>query len=75
MMKVVHVKNVDFNSRTHVECDAPVMREWCDYVDFNSRTHVECDDCVGDCRIVSGYFNSRTHVECDAHASRSLQYD
>ena len=37
------LKTVDFNSRTHVECDM-IFAFSCRTVDnFNSRTHVECD--------------------------------
>ena len=34
---------LDFNSRTHVECDSLVPSNVPDTRDFNSRTHVECD--------------------------------
>ena len=33
----------DFNSRTHVECDALTEAKTLLQCDFNSRTHVECD--------------------------------
>ena len=34
---------IDFNSRTHVECDAYSCRASLTSANFNSRTHVECD--------------------------------
>ena len=33
----------NFNSRTHVECDAMMQTKLELFTDFNSRTHVECD--------------------------------
>ena len=57
---------LDFNSRTHVECDSLVPSNVPDTRDFNSRTHVECD--CWRCRLdhAESDFNSRTHVECDS---------
>ena len=34
---------IDFNSRTHVECDQVGKNQSLYIIDFNSRTHVECD--------------------------------
>ena len=56
---------VDFNSRTHVECDIVPVFHVAQIFHFNSRTHVECDHKNPYCAISGGNFNSRTHVECD----------
>ena len=37
---------MDFNSRTHVECDVLNFSRNAVAIHFNSRTHVECD-CFG----------------------------
>ncbi|KRK12596.1 hypothetical protein FD51_GL002729 [Lacticaseibacillus zeae DSM 20178 = KCTC 3804] len=38
------VKGQDFNSRSHVDCDATYdAGETLNYDDFNSRSHVDCD--------------------------------
>ena len=57
---------VDFNSRTHVECDIVPVFHVAQIFHFNSRTHVECDHKNPYCAISGGNFNSRTHVECDS---------
>ena len=59
------VSIVNFNSRTHVECDSLVPSNVPDTRDFNSRTHVECDSKLVFSSTDHGHFNSRTHVECD----------
>ena len=41
---VVGAMPVNFNSRTHVECDLEILNGCENIEDFNSRTHVECDD-------------------------------
>ena len=39
--------NINFNSRTHVECDKRRCGAMCRQDHFNSRTHVECDcECI-----------------------------
>ena len=59
---------INFNSRTHVECDLHSNGKTPFAADFNSRTHVECD-IDGMPPATSGdNFNSRTHVECDRAA-------
>ena len=51
---------MNFNSRTHVECDAFPFRTTFSLSNFNSRTHVECDyDCI-DCHVE--YYNISTHA-------------
>ena len=57
----------DFNSRTHVECDAIFYAPLSVAGNFNSRTHVECDGCAPTRKSEHRNFNSRTHVECDAN--------
>ena len=43
----------DFNSRTHVECDAAYNAIFDEKSDFNSRTHVECDKEYSGKRVVT----------------------
>ena len=53
-------QQMNFNSRTHVECDAFPFRTTFSLSNFNSRTHVECDyDCI-DCHVE--YYNISTHA-------------
>ena len=56
---------VNFNSRTHVECDMLNYQAEIANYDFNSRTHVECDILLHFIFRNEQNFNSRTHVECD----------
>ncbi len=57
--------NINFNSRTHVECDKRRCGAMCRQDHFNSRTHVECDRRFANKQTGERDFNSRTHVECD----------
>ena len=59
------IRKINFNSRTHVECDNPTSGKIGCVGNFNSRTHVECDHKYLDCFSGIDHFNSRTHVECD----------
>ncbi len=66
MIFVWNSRQLNFNSRTHVECDWRFpYKGSAHYDDFNSRTHVECDGLVLFCDLFLFHFNSRTHVECD----------
>ena len=56
-----HNASNNFNSRTHVECDAYIYPKNCM---TNISTHVECD-CLQQSHRQRPNFNSRTHVECD----------
>ena len=56
---------IDFNSRTHVECDGTLKICQRTGGNFNSRTHVECDRKAQFEQFGEMHFNSRTHVECD----------
>ena len=56
---------LNFNSRTHVECDILLSQHTSNDSNFNSRTHVECDIPSSRKSVSSLHFNSRTHVECD----------
>ncbi len=48
-MTIFHWKaGTNFNSRTHVECDAMNHTLLSRVLNFNSRTHVECDPAVND---------------------------
>ena len=65
-LHILHLfSDSNFNSRTHVECDATAFNIVRDGADFNSRTHVECDHTYYSRLNVVRNFNSRTHVECD----------
>ena len=63
----------DFNSRTHVKCDALLqnVKKLSRY--FNSRTHVECDRSHAHVQFSIWHFNSRTHVECDVEEMNSTK--
>ena len=71
-MQQLGIFKIDFNSRTHVECDAFARRIHGAANHFNSRTHVECDLSV--LTSIAGLpdFNSRTHVECDCKLQKMM---
>ena len=54
---------INFNSRTHVECDIGIFVV--DGDGYIISTHVECDRMNDKKHNASNNFNSRTHVECD----------
>ena len=54
-----HTAPVDFNSRTHVECDESGLAIAVTDQHFNSRTHVECDKSQG---LVDGALQISTHA-------------
>src|SRR5699024_2609221 len=62
-----HVPNrkVNFNPRTHEECDGLGINACATKRYFNPRTHEECDRKCLACVIICENFNPRTHEECD----------
>ena len=57
---------LNFNPRTHKECDSVKMLSYCLIPYFNPRTHKECDRLSTNKQRRLYDFNPRTHKECDA---------